>query len=270
MGREVSLPGPAVRIVSLAASNTEILFSIDAGPQTAGRDDFSDQPAEAQALPSVGGTDGSYDMELFTDLAPDLVLLGGSNTVDQINAIEDAGFTYYYVHDPATLEDFFKNIGSLGILTGQETAAESLVTSLQDRVDIVISTLSGITERPIVFYEREVSDTNLPWTCGRWSIINELLFIAGATNAAEGLDGDWVQMRLDALTAVNPDLILLGDTLFGVTPEDVLERPGWENIRAVYEYRIIPFDDTLLSRPGPGLIEGLESLAATIHPDRFN
>ena len=159
MGREVSLPGPAVRIVSLAASNTEILFSIDAGPQTAGRDDFSDQPAEAQALPSVGGTDGSYDMELFTDLAPDLVLLGGSNTVDQINAIEDAGFTYYYVHDPATLEDFFKNIGSLGILTGQETAAESLVTSLQDRVDIVISTLSGITERPIVFYEREVSDT---------------------------------------------------------------------------------------------------------------
>ena len=160
--------------------------------------------------------------------------------------------------------------GSLGILTGQEPAAESLVTSLQDRVNNVISALSGVTERPIVFYEREINDTYLPWTCGRQSIINELLFIAGATNAAEGLDGDWVQIRLDALTVINPDLILLGDTLYGVTPEDVLVRPGWENIKAVIETMIVPFDDTLFSRPGPGLIEGLESLAATIHPDRFN
>ena len=114
MGREVSLDGPAVRIVSLAASNTEILFAINAGPQTAGRDDFSDQPAEALVLPSVGGTDGSYDMGLLTDLAPDLVLLGGSNSVNHINAMEDAGFTYFYVHDPATLEEFFENIRFFG------------------------------------------------------------------------------------------------------------------------------------------------------------
>src|SRR3972149_12223091 len=46
--RTITLDAPAQRIISLAPSNTEILFAIGAGPQLVGRDPLSDFPAEAQ------------------------------------------------------------------------------------------------------------------------------------------------------------------------------------------------------------------------------
>src|SRR3989337_3060318 len=54
--RTITLPAPAQRIVSLAPSNTEILFAIGAGPQLVGRDPLSDYPAEAQKVPDIGDT----------------------------------------------------------------------------------------------------------------------------------------------------------------------------------------------------------------------
>ncbi|MBE3038610.1 MAG: cobalamin-binding protein, partial [Chloroflexi bacterium] len=51
--RTVSLSAIPARIISLAPSNTEILFAVGAGSQVIGRDEFSDVPAEAKTLPSV-------------------------------------------------------------------------------------------------------------------------------------------------------------------------------------------------------------------------
>ncbi len=42
LGREVTLAAPAQRVVSLAPSNTEILFAVGAGALVVGRDEFSD------------------------------------------------------------------------------------------------------------------------------------------------------------------------------------------------------------------------------------
>src|SRR5512140_955592 len=50
LGREVKLNGPAQRVVSLAPSNTEILFAIGAGSQVVGRDEFADYPEEAKSI----------------------------------------------------------------------------------------------------------------------------------------------------------------------------------------------------------------------------
>ena len=63
MDRDVVLPGPAQRIVSIAPSNTEILFAIGAGDQVAGRDDVSDFPTEALDVPSIGSTYGELNTE---------------------------------------------------------------------------------------------------------------------------------------------------------------------------------------------------------------
>jgi iron complex transport system substrate-binding protein len=57
--------------------------------------------------------------------------------------------------------------------------------------------------------------------------------------------------------------------MWGITPEAVKARAGWENIAAVQEDRIFPFDDNLVSRPGPRLVDGLEQLAKLLHPELF-
>src|SRR5215211_6596216 len=68
LGRDIQLNGPAQRIVSLAPSNTEILFAIGAGAQVVGRDEFSDFPPEAESVETIGGSFGEYSSEAIVAL----------------------------------------------------------------------------------------------------------------------------------------------------------------------------------------------------------
>jgi iron complex transport system substrate-binding protein len=68
------------------------------------------------------------------------------------------------------------------------------------------------------------------------------------------------------VVAADPTFIVLGDSAFGVTAESVTARPGWENLSAVKSGQVLPFDDNLLSRPGPRLVDGLEALAELLRP----
>ena len=63
LGATFTLESPAQRIISLAPSTTEILFAIGAGDQVVGREDFTNYPEEALALPSIGGTWGDLNTE---------------------------------------------------------------------------------------------------------------------------------------------------------------------------------------------------------------
>ena len=62
-------------------------------------------------------------------------------------------------------------------------------------------------------------------------------------------------------------MILLGDAAYGVTPEAVAARPGWDGMTAVKQGRIVAVDDIVITRPGPRLVQGLEALIRAIHPD---
>jgi iron complex transport system substrate-binding protein len=79
LGRTVSLDEPAQTVVSLAASNTEILFALGAGAQVIGRDDFSDYPAEAAEITSVGGSMSDYNLEEITRIRPEYPRTGESH-----------------------------------------------------------------------------------------------------------------------------------------------------------------------------------------------
>ena len=82
------------------------------------------------------------------------------------------------------------------------------------------------------------------------------------------LEDTWAQISIEELITQNPDIILIG-LGGGVTPEDVASRAGWEAIAAVQNGQVITFDDNLVSRPGPRMVEGLEELAELFHPELF-
>jgi iron complex transport system substrate-binding protein len=85
---------------------------------------------------------------------------------------------------------------------------------------------------------------------------------------AEPISGDKnYSISLEELVAADPEVILLGDAAYGVTPEAVADRPSWGGMTAVKEGRIYPIDDILVTRPGPRLVEGLEALIRAIHPE---
>lgn len=270
LGRTISLPGPARRVVSLAPSNTEILFAVGAGGQVVGRDMFSDYPAEASALPDVGGSMGKYNLEAIVALQPDLVLAGGINPPELVAALEELGLTVYFLPNPQTLEEMYLNLETVGALTGHAAEAASLAESLRARVAAVDEKIAAIGSRPTVYYELDATDPSRPYTAGAGTFVDVLIARAGGINIAGEIETPWVQLDIETLLVSDPDLILLGDAAWGESAETVAARPGWEALSAVQSGAIYPFDDNLVSRPGPRLVDGLEALARLLHPELFD
>jgi len=267
LGRTVALPAPAQHIVSLAPSNTESLFAIGAGDQVVGRDEFSDYPVQVSNLPSIGGGFGDYNYEAIVALQPDLVLAAEINTPEQVQALEKLGLVIFFLPNPTSLDEMYANLITLAHLTGREAEAASLVENLRSRAEAIEQKLSATTDRPTIFYELDSTDPNAPWTAGPGTFIDTLITLAGGENVAAHLEDQYPQISLEELLVKNPEIILLGDAAYGVTPESVLARPGWESLDAVQNQRVYPFDDNLVSRPGPRLVDGLEALTRLFHPD---
>jgi iron complex transport system substrate-binding protein len=265
--REVTLLQPAQKIVSLAPSNTELLFAIGAGSQVVGRDDFSDYPAEAAQLPSVGGSMGDYNLEAIVALQPDLVLLSELNSSDLVQSLENLGLKVYYLGNPVEIEGLYTNLETLGKITGHEADATSLIESLKAKVSKVDELIATTSTRPLVFYELDATEPTKPWTAGPGTFVDQLITRAGGENLGGSLDGAWVQISQEALIINDPEIIMMGDSIYGITAEQVAERAGWENLKAVTDGQIYPFDDDLASRPGPRLVDGLIELARIIHPE---
>jgi iron complex transport system substrate-binding protein len=270
LDRQVTLPGGvASRVVSLAPSNTEILYAIGAGDQVVGRDEFSDFPAEAKAVETVGGSMGQYSTEAIVALKPDLVLAAEINPPELVKQLEDLGLTVYYLKNPLTLEEMYGNLETVGQLTGHDVA--EMVDSLKGRVAAVDEKIATVTEKPVVFYEIDASDASKPFTYGPGTFGDLLIERAGGTNlaSAAGIADPYPQVSLEQIVATGPDVIVLGDSMWGITAEAVKARAGWENLGAVQQDQIFPFDDNLVSRPGPRLVDGLEQLAKLLHPELF-
>jgi iron complex transport system substrate-binding protein len=266
LGRSVTLAAPAKNVVSMAPSNTEILFALGAAAQVIGRDEFSDYPVEAKALPSIGGSMGKYDLEKIASLKPDLVLASQLNTPEQVKALEDLKLTVFYLSNPTDINGLYGNLEMVGKLVGKNAEAKQLNTSLQKRVQVITDASGKVSQKTKIFYELDATDPAKPWTAGPGSFIDMLISMSGGENVAAKLKGDYAQISQEELLAVNPEIILLGDGAYGITADMVAKRPGWEGILAVKNNKILTFDDNLVSRPSPRLVDGLEILFKLIHP----
>ncbi len=269
LGREIKLNSPAQRVVSLAPSNTEILFAIGAGSQVVGRDELSDYPEEAKAIESVGGSMGDFSTEAIVALKPDLVLASELNAPELVRTLEDLGLTVYYLPNPKSFEALYENLETVGQLTGHEQEAGTLVESLITRVAVVDEKIAPVSARPSVFYELDATDPLKPWTSGPGTFVDLLITRAGGMNVGSSLQGEWAQISSEELVAADPGIILLGDALYGVTVESVAARTGWEAITAVKNNTIYPFNPDTATRPGPRLVDALEEMAKLLHPDLF-
>jgi len=268
--RPVTLPKPAERIVSLSPSVTETLFAIGAGKQVVGVDQFSDYPAEAKSLPSIGAGFDKLNTEQILALKPDLVLGADTIPADKIKSLQDLGLTVYSLVNPTTLDGMYDSLRTMAQLSGHSAETETLIAALKDRVKAVETKMAGAKTQPLVLYELDATDPKAPWTSGPGTFVDSLIRMAGGRNVGAVLKSDWAQMSLEEILKQNPDIIFLGDfTLGGVTPEMVKARSGWGSIAAVKQNQVFTIDDNTISRPGPRMVDGLETLAKTLHPELF-
>jgi iron complex transport system substrate-binding protein len=252
------------RIVSIGPSNTEFLFALGAGDRVVGVDDFSNFPAEASSREKVGGV--KVSLEKVVSLRPDLVVTVkfSDGTIEGIAA---SGIAVLVI-DPQRLLDVPRTAVVLGTAIGAD--GQALASDIERKLEALRTRTASITPKPRVFHEVDASDPAKPFTVGPGSFIDELIVIAGGTNIAARTGSAYPQLSVEEIVSADPEVIVLGDSDYGVTAEQVAARPGWSGVTAVRTGRVMPISGDLVSRPGPRVVEAAELYAKLLHPVVFH
>jgi iron complex transport system substrate-binding protein len=263
-GTAVTIAARPTKIVSLTPATTEILFAVGAGPRVSGVTDADDYPPAAKQISQVVKL-GAVDVEKIVGLGADLVIAGGNsfNSPDSIAKLRSLGIPVVVVYAP-NVGGVFRDIQLVAAAAGEEAGGRALVASLQAQLDAVVAAVAAAgAPRPRVFYELDA--TKEIYTFADGIVQAELIRLAGADPITTGSPTVF-SIPLEKLVVADPELIILGDAAYGTTPAQVRARPGWAVMTAVKTGAIRPIDDSLVSRPGPRLVEALRALAVAINP----
>lgn len=263
-GRELALPAPPQRIISLVPSVTEIIYALGGEDRLVGVTDFCDWPPEATKKPRVGGM-LAPNLETVVALRADLVVATSEGnrreTFDQLERLRIPVF----IVNPHRMSDVLAIIAQLGELTGRQAAVGPLTRALTRRIKAVENAVRPYP-RPKVLYVLWPEPLIVP---GRLGLVNELIELAGGASVTAREPTSYPRFSLEAVAARAPEVIILARHGADGTP---LSRAPWERLTAlpaVRAGRVHSVDGTYLHRYGPRVVDGLEMLARVIHPEAF-
>lgn len=261
-------------VVSLAPANTEILFAVGAGSKVVGVTDYCNYPynfsawIEAGNLTSVGDY-WTPNIEAIVALEPDLVLAAFAQE-EVVNNLRGMGYNVL-VLAPDNIDDILKNILLVGRATNKDIEAAVLVGDLRNRIDAVVSKVADAASKPKIYYEVWYDPL---WSVGSETWEHELIEKAGGINIFADQNIDYFETSSEAIIERNPDIMIFplghgaGPPFWG-SFDQVKARPGWDATSAVQDDRLYTIDADIVSRPGPRIVDALETLAEIIHPELF-
>ncbi len=291
-----------MRICSLLPSATEIVYALGLGDQVVAVTHECDEPADAATKPRITRSAidpvtltsaqidalvtehlhdhrGIYqiDRALLEKVNPDLILTQELCDVCAVSyeEVQQAARALYGERqilslEPTTLTGVLDSVLAVGRATGAEARAELLVAELRERIARVRSRTAGVTRRPRVAC---IEWLDPPFCGGHW--VPEMVEAAGGADPLGHAGEPSRRMTWDDIRAVKPEVAVLMPCGFGVERalaeyRQAMIPPAWTETPAVRGGRVWAVDaNACFSRPGPRLVDGLETLAAILHPDLF-
>jgi len=265
-GESVVIPAEPKRIISLAPNVTEILFALGLEGKVVAVTKWDNYPPDVQDKVEYAFEDAlNPNLEQIIRLNPDLILWSGISAHQVIQPIRQLGIPMV-IFDPQNIEETYETIERVGVITNTQAKAEEIVGQMKAKEAMIKEKVAALSpdQKPRVWIE---VDGEL-YTAGKGTFLNELLERAGGINIVEAQG--WVRFNSEQVIAKNPDVIFV---TYGYYDKDaiakVLNRPGWENVEAVKNKKVIELDNDILNRAGPRIIDGLEQMAKALHPDLF-
>ncbi|GAB6087404.1 ABC transporter substrate-binding protein [Alkaliphilus crotonatoxidans] len=273
LGSEVTIDRLPERIISIAPSQTEIIYALGIQHKLVAVSDSCDYPAEALTKEKVGSSWG-INIERVIELEPDLVFVYGEGDLEAVAQMEAAGITVVK-YMPESIEEIFSLIEDTGKLTNTSEMAQELIDTMTARRDNILEKVKG---QPVkrVFYQ--VWDEPL-MTAGTGSFIDELIQLAGGENIAADGSGAYPQFSTETLVERDPEIFLAPahmEEAMNLSEEEktqlinqIKSRPGYGEITAIQNNEIHLLEPNIVSRPGTRIIDALELIARAIHPEAF-
>ncbi|AMV28100.1 corrinoid ABC transporter substrate-binding protein [Gemmata sp. SH-PL17] len=288
-----------MRIVSLLPSSTEIICQLGLGDALVGVTHECDYPPFVADLPKVTRTliphDASsreidelvrerlktqralYTLDLPTleRLRPDLIV---TQALCDVCAVAEAEVTAAACAlpgrprvvnlEPTSLDEVLTTLRMVADTAGVSDRADAVIGALQQRIDSVAARSMRVTERPRVVVLEWLDP---PFSCGHWT--PELVQLAGGDEVLGRAGQPSRTLTWDEVIAAQPDVLFVACCGFSlertlVDLPGLCSRPGWANLPAVKTEQVYVTDgNAYFSRPGPRLVDSLEIIAHTLHPD---
>ena len=292
-----------LRIVSLLPGATELVCALGARGSLVGRSHECDFPETIRHLPALTAPEVDptapgavidtqvraavaagrplfrIDAVALRDLRPDLILTQAQCAVCAVSRAElDAVLADWpgpapevVALQPSRFADLWKDFAQVaGALRLPEGGREWIVPYKERVAEVITRVASGVTRRPKVLA--------LEWldplmSGGNW--LPEMIELAGGTAvlAQAGAPSPWIDW--ESVQKADPEVMVLlpcGFDLDRARAEAaaLTGLPGWNTLRAVRNGRVFVTDgNALFNRPGPRLVDSLESLAEMLHPTLF-
>jgi len=262
VGDSVTISAEPQKIVALTPASLETLAELGLADRVVAVAECTCTPDALKSIPTVANYSG-VDVEAIVALEPDLVFVAAPpfTPEDAINALRAANLTIVTLN-PTSITGVLQTMQLIGDAAGATLPAADLVANIESEITALVS-LVDPSARPSVFYE--IDATSAIYGLAPDDYAAELITLAGGTPITSGSPGVY-EISLEALIAAAPEVILLGDAAYGVTPEAVVARPGWSSIPAVKSGAIRGVDGDLITTPGPRLASALAALIQAINP----
>jgi cobalamin transport system substrate-binding protein len=220
-------------------------------------DNDSDYPKNAPRTSLSGYTP---NVEAIAAYDPDLVVI--SNGGDFASQLQKLGIKVALEPAADNLAQAYQQIRDLGSLTGHARKATTLVRSIELQLKKIVSSVPKARRHLTIYHE--LDQTYYSATSG--TFIGRIYKLFGFRNIADAADTagtHYPQLSAEYIVAQNPAIIVLADSVCcGQNAKAVAARPGWQNIAAVKNHRVVAVNDDIASRWGPRIVQFARAIAA--------
>lgn len=260
--KEITIQSQPKRIVSLSPNFTETIFALNKQNTLVGRTDFCNYPKEVSKIQSVG-TIIDPNVEKIVELKPDLVIASNLTKPDNLKKLEQLNIKVLTFSKTESFENTYSMIKTVGKILNSNPKAYDIVSNMKEKVKNVQEKVKE-KKSPTVYYVVSYG-TSGDFTAGRDTFIGKMIDMAGGKNAASDITG-W-NYSLEKLVEKNPDILICSDKLN--SKNGIKSAKGYKDLDAVKKNKLFEIDEDIISRQGPRLADGLETLAKIIHPEAF-
>jgi iron complex transport system substrate-binding protein len=259
LGRTVKIPANVERAVSLAPNLTEIIFAVDAGDKLVGDTTYCDYPEEAKKIQKVGDT-MNPNLEAIIALKPQVVFVSTASQIESFTKTLETQNIAVFVTNPSDLEGIYRSIFQIGEIFGKQEKAVQVTNAMKSRVaDVEVRTNASPKIKTFV----QIGGEPL-FTIGKNSFITDLIARAGGVSVTANVSEPYPKYSKETALALQPEAIILSENPSNTEPNAV-----FKNSPAMKNGKVFKINADLLSRPGPRIVDGLEQIAKSLHPESF-
>jgi len=266
LGRKVTINRPPQRIISTVPSNTEILYDLGLKDKVIAVTSHCGKTCDITGKTVIGGWSDQTIVDKIVELKPDLVLAFGGLQSPLATQLEKRNITTF-VFFPETVEQTLEQILSVGKLTGTRKAAYGIVNRCRNNLKKIEEKFHDIPAEKRLKALRLMSTEAM--VIGSKSFQSDILKRAGGINIFEDNEEAYPIVSLEDVRRKDPDIIIFNRDNEGEVIKWFLEQPGWNELRAAKERRLMSISCDYICHPNTRIDKTVEILATRFYPERF-